>query len=247
MARTITSPGVQITEKDLSLRTDIPAGTNVVVPGFAPQGPISEPVFITTASELEAIYGVPTTPAERYFYYSCKEVLNSPAVLTTIRLPYGDDTGSAFSKSYSGLFYPMLSSSANPSVSAEWTIGAPTHVTLNPEQYSKLIEGNFTWTATHANSAANVDLVGDVEVTAGFVVLNDLQTTVNEIAEGYYVGFADNKAVSVDSPNFDSILSISTLSADDTYTSVVSSRLDFNLAATKFGFGIFRKGWLHWF
>ncbi|MFZ9876485.1 MAG: phage tail sheath C-terminal domain-containing protein [Candidatus Nanopelagicales bacterium] len=233
MARTITSPGVQITEKDLSLRTDIPAGTNVVVPGFASQGPISEPVFITTASELEAIYGIPTTPAERYFYYSCKEVLNSPAVLTTVRLPYGDDTGSAFSKSYSGLFYPMLSSSANPSVSAEWTIGSPKHVTLSPEQYSKLIEGNFTWTNTHSNSAADVELVGDVEVTAGFVVLNDLQTTINEIAEGYYIGFADNKAVSVDSPNFDSILAVSTLSADDVYTSVVSSRLDFNLSATK--------------
>jgi hypothetical protein len=233
MARIITSPGVQITEKDLSLRTDIPAGTNVVVPGFAPQGPISEPVFITTASELEAIYGIPTTPAERYFYYSCKEILNSPAVLTTVRLPYGEDTGSAFAKSYSGLFYPMLSSSANPSVSAEWSIGAPKHVTLSPEEYSKLTEGNFTWTATHTGSGADIDLVGDVEVTAGFIILNDLQTTVNEIAEGYYVGFADNQSVSIDSPNFNSILSVTTLSSDDVYTSVVNSRLDFNLSATK--------------
>jgi hypothetical protein len=233
MARTITSPGVQITEKDLSLRTDVPAGTNVIVPGFASQGPISEPVFITTASELEAIYGVPTTPAERYFHYSCKEILNSPAVLTTVRLPYGEDTGSAFAKSYSGLFYPMLSSSANPSVSAEWSIGAPKHVTLSPEQYTKLTEGNFEWTGTHIGSAASVDLVGDVEVTAGFVVLNDLQTAVNEIAEGYYVGFADNKAVSVDSPNFDSVLSVTTLSSDNAFTSVVNSRLDFNLSATK--------------
>jgi hypothetical protein len=148
-------------------------------------------------------------------------------------LPYGEGTGSSFGKSYSGLFYPMLSSSANPSVSAEWTISAPKHVTLSPEQYTKLTEGNFTWTNTHSNSAAIVDLVGDVEITAGFVILNDLQTTVNEIAEGYYIGFADNKAVSVDSPNFDSILSISTLSADDDYTSVVSSRLDFSLSATK--------------
>jgi hypothetical protein len=233
MARIITSPGVQITEKDLSLRIDIPAGTNVVVPGFAPQGPTSEPVFVTTASELEAIYGIPTTPAERYFYYTCREILNSPAILTTIRLPYGEGTGSSFAKSYSGLFYPMLSSSDNPSVSAEWIIGAPTHVTLNPEEYASLTEGNFDWTSTHTNSAANVDLVGDMEISAGFMILNDLQTAINEIAEGYYVGFADNKAVSLDSPNFDSLLSISTLSADDDYTSVVSSRLDFKLSATK--------------
>jgi hypothetical protein len=233
MSRTITSPGVEIREKDLSLRADIPAGTNVVVPGFAPQGPTSEPIFITTASELESVYGIPTTAAERYFYYTCREILNSPAILTTVRLPYGEGTGSAFAKSYSGLFYPMLSSSANPSVSAEWTIGAPTHVTFSPEQYAKLTEGNFNWTDTHSNSAAAVDLIGDVEISAGFIILNELQTAINEIAEGYYVGFADNKAVSVNSPNFDSLLSILTLSADDDYTSVVSSRLDFKLSATK--------------
>ena len=72
MARTINSPGVQITEKDLSLRVQTPVGTQVVVPGFAPQGPTSEPLLITSMSEFEAIYGIPTTPAERYFYYSCK-------------------------------------------------------------------------------------------------------------------------------------------------------------------------------
>jgi hypothetical protein len=233
MARTITSPGIEIREKDLSLRIDIPAGTNVVVPGFAPQGPISEPIFVTSASELEAIYGIPTTPAERYFYYSCREILNSPAILTTLRLPYGEDTGSSHAKSYSGLFYPMLSSSANAAVSAEWTIGAPTHVTLSPDDYSSLMEGNFTWNDTADGTIASVD-ISTGEVKAGFVVLNDLQTTVNEIAEGYYVGFADNKSVSIDSPNFDSILSITTLSGDDDFSQVSTSRLDFALSATKF-------------
>jgi hypothetical protein len=230
MARTITSPGVQITEKDLSLRIETPAGTNVIVPGFATQGPISEPLFITTASELEAIYGIPTTPAERYFYYSCKEVLNSPAVLTTLRLPYGADTGSAYSKSYSALFYPMLSSSANPSVSAEWEIGAPTHVSLTPSQYTKIVEGNFIWTGTEDALVSN--LSADAEVSAGFIILNDLQTTVNEVAEGYYIGFADNKSVSTSSPNFESILAVTTLSGDNNYLNVATSRFDFALSAT---------------
>ena len=230
MARIITSPGVQITEKDLSLRIETPAGTNVVVPGFAPQGPVSEPLFITTASELESIYGIPTTPAERYFYYSCKEVLNSPAVLTTLRLPYGADTGSAYSKSYSALLYPMLSSSDNPSLSAEWEIGAPTHISLTPSQYTKIVENNFLWTGTETGSASN--LSGDAEITAGFIILNDLQTTVNEVAEGYYVGFADNKSVSTSSPNFESILSVTTLSGDSNYLNVASTRLDFALSAT---------------
>ncbi|MEY5134390.1 MAG: hypothetical protein RL709_79, partial [Pseudomonadota bacterium] len=71
--RTINSPGVQITEKDLSLRLNSPVGTNVLVPGFANQGPVSEPILITSASELESIYGLPTNAAERYFHYTCKE------------------------------------------------------------------------------------------------------------------------------------------------------------------------------
>jgi hypothetical protein len=234
MARYINSPGVQITEKDLSLRTEIPAGTNVVVPGFAAQGPISEPLLITTTSELESIYGIPTTPAEKYFYYSCKEVLNSPAVLTTVRLPYGAELGTAFSNSYSGLFYPMLSSSASPSVSANWQIGAPKHVTLTSSQYEKLVKGNFEWTATSAASGADITgLSGDIEVEAGFFILNDLQTVINEISEGYYVGFADNSAVFADSPNFDSIKSINSLSATSgSYLSIAGDRIDFALSAT---------------
>ena len=68
MSRIINSPGVQITEKDLSLRETVPTGTITVVPGFASQGPISEPLQITSLSEFERIYGTPTTTAEKYFY-----------------------------------------------------------------------------------------------------------------------------------------------------------------------------------
>jgi hypothetical protein len=233
MARTITSPGVEITEKDLSLRADIPAGTNVVVPGFAPQGPISEPINITTASELEAIYGIPTTPAERYFYYSCKEVLNSPASLVTMRLPYGADTGSAFANSYSALFYPVLSSvGSDPTKLVEWTILEPMHVSLSPQNYSKLLEGNFEWTDVNSMSSVDVDLVSN-EIAAGFFILNDLQTTINELGEGYYVGFADNASVSNLSPNFDSVKELVALSATNDYLYIEENRLDFALSATK--------------
>jgi uncharacterized membrane protein (Fun14 family) len=235
MARIINSPGVQITEKDLSLRLEAPAGTNVLVPGFASQGPVSEPLLITTSSELEAIYGIPTTPAEKYFYYSCKEVLNSPAVLTTLRLPYGEGTGSGFSSAYSGLFYPMLSATTSSGAISAWEIGAPSHVSLTPQQYTKIVEGNFEWTAAAEGDAT---LGATIEVGAGFFILNDIQSVVNEIGEGYYVGFADNLAVQTDSPNFDSILSIKSLTADNSdYSSLAtaasSSRIDFALSATK--------------
>jgi len=138
MALTFTSPGVQINEKDLSLRANLPTGTSVVVPGFASQGPSSEPLLITTVSELESVYGIPTTAAERYFYYSCREVLNSPATLTTIRLPYGDSTGEGFASAYSGLFFPMTSASGGG-----WTINAPIHQTLSLSAYQAIVAGNF--------------------------------------------------------------------------------------------------------
>ena len=225
MARIINSPGVQITEKDLSLRTQIQAGTTIVVPGFAPQGPVSEPLLITSTSELESIYGIPSTPAEMYFYYSCKEVLNSPGVLNTVRLPYGANTGSAYSDSFGALFYPMTSATG------EWEIGAPITTSLNQDQYTRLVEGNFDWVGT-GSSVLSAKLTGDVKINAGFFILNDLQTVVNEYAEGYYVGFADNLAVSTSSPNFESILALTTLTASNTFGPIATDRIDFALSAT---------------
>jgi hypothetical protein len=225
MARIINSPGVQITEKDLSLRTQIQAGTTIVVPGFASQGPTSEPLMITSTSELESIYGIPSTPAERYFYYSCKEVLNSPGVLNTLRLPYGSGTGSSYSSSYGALFYPMTSATGT------WTIGKPVAASLDQTQYTKLVEGNFDWTGT-GSSVLSAKLTGDVKINAGFFVLNDMQTVINEYSEGYYIGFADNSAVAAGSPDFESILSLNTLTAANVFGPITTDRVDFALSAT---------------
>ena len=52
MARTIESPGVQITEVDLSLNPVLPTGTNVLVAGFAPQGPTDEVLQVSSLSEF---------------------------------------------------------------------------------------------------------------------------------------------------------------------------------------------------
>lgn len=294
MARIINSPGVQITEKDLSLRIETPAGTQVFVPGFAAQGPTSEPIMITSISEFESIYGTPTNAAERYFYYSCKEILNSPAILNTIRLPYGAEGGSAFSSNYSGLFYPMLSSAG------EWEIGAPVYKNLTQDQYTKLTQNNFEWinptTATSeitsvvsslstvtysaaasatglafalANDIDGQDIIistisgpdglsatftfnltgyettmiatpenllhddGELSVAAGFFILNDLQTVVNEVAEGYYIGFADNSSTGLNSLDYDSIKTATTLSGSSGFAALNTDRLDFALSASK--------------
>jgi len=106
MARTIQSPGVEIKEIDLTLRANLPIGTYVMVPGFADRGPTDEVVQVTSQTEFENIYGLPTTPAERYFYHSVRPLFNSPANVLTYRLPYGADKGAGFGNSYGVLAYP---------------------------------------------------------------------------------------------------------------------------------------------
>lgn len=105
--RTIISPGVEIREKDLSLIAPPNVGTTVFVPGFASQGPLDEVIKITTKDELDLIYGKPTNSAERYFYHTVSEVLNSPAHVFTTRLPYGSGGGVGFGSKYSALAYPV--------------------------------------------------------------------------------------------------------------------------------------------
>ena len=102
---TIASPGVEIREWDLSNIALPNVGTNVYVTGFAAQGPYDEVILITTQQDLDQIYGPPTNSAERYFYHTAKEVLNSPANLYTSRLPYGAGNGDGFGSQYSALVY----------------------------------------------------------------------------------------------------------------------------------------------
>ena len=108
MARTINSPGVEIFERDESETSSLQAGTNILVQGFAHQGPTNELIRISSKDELNQVYfggNGPTNDAERFFYHSCAEILNSPANLYTIRLPYGLSDGEGFSGKYVALAY----------------------------------------------------------------------------------------------------------------------------------------------
>jgi len=109
MARSIQSPGVEIVEKDLSLSPVLPVGTNIFMTGFAGKGPSDEILQITSLEEFEQVYGVPTNSAERYFYYSARQVLNSSSGnLFLSRMPYGDGTGDGYGTSYGALVYPAV-------------------------------------------------------------------------------------------------------------------------------------------
>lgn len=169
MARSINSPGVQITETDLSNYQQIGGGTTVFVPGFAAQGPTDETLVITSLAELEQVYGAPETAAERYFYYTCKEILNSPATLLTSRLPYGSGSGIGYNDAYSALVYPVLSGYSSEGVNIEsptsWSIGEPYAISLTVEQYEKLLRNDFTW-----------DSLGEIYDTETTVVFNELSS-----------------------------------------------------------------------
>lgn len=108
MARTIESPGVEIREIDLTNVTTLPVGTNVFVQGFANRGPVNELINITSTKEFEQLYGAPTNAAEKYFYETAKQVLNSPGRLVVNRLPYGAAEGTGSSRSQSALIFPYV-------------------------------------------------------------------------------------------------------------------------------------------
>ena len=121
MARTIEAPGVEINEVDLSLRTVTPVGTKVLLHGFANQGPTNELIQVSTKNELDEVFfgnAGPKNAAERYFYYSAGEILNSPATLYVTRFPYGSAAGTGFNGDYTLLAFPFESSNASVSTRA---------------------------------------------------------------------------------------------------------------------------------
>lgn len=240
--RMIQSPGVEINEIDLSLRLPTPAGTTIYATGFSDQGPVDEVVQVSSINEFEQIYGLPKTPAERYFYHTVKACASSQARVLVNRLPYGANTGDGFGSYVSVLAYPAavtkteyaptaivgtLSStgafttpstfSDSGSLSSELTyfVGAPIQVTLTQTEYSKLLAGNLrtpAWSDTPYPGSMNGP--ADIIASCAFVVVNKGQSTINNQGHGYYIGLADNTAVNPASA-YDALL--------DAYTTSISS------------------------
>jgi hypothetical protein len=251
MARTIQSPGVEINEIDLSLRPNIPAGTSILVSGFADKGPTDEVIQVTSASEFEQIYGLPTTPAERYFYHSVRPLFNSPANILAYRLPYGEQTGVGFGNTYGALAYPAVgiglsgtgvsldtytqptstnSNGDTVDVPGVYVLGKPYHMELTQEEYLQVLQQEgFNWTNDLAASPDTFANLGNAAV----VVLNKGQTTVNGRFEGYYLGLADNTNLN-DATDFDAILTAETVAASASVTSnylrLPTQRLNFTLS-----------------
>ena len=237
MARTINSPGVQIVEKDYSQYQNIIGGTTVFLPGFAPQGPTDEVLQVTTISEFETIYGTPQTAAERYFYYSAKEILNSPSNLLTTRIPYGSGYGAGFANNYSALLFPVASASDNT-----FRIGSPVFKSLTDDEYNDILQNNVTWSALVSTSVSSTSVelgltpafTGNTFTNTGFIVCNKSKTAQNELFEGYYLTVTDNVEFNRGS-DFTAVTQYYALTGDSgnsPWNIVPSSKYDFALSAS---------------
>lgn len=146
--RSINSPGIQITERDLSTVQPPPVGTSVFVAGFSPEGPTDVVLQVSTAPELENIFGKPTTAAERYFNHTCRQILNSQGNLLATRLPYGEESGNNVAAlQYSALIYPVQSQASSSGTVNGFNVASPIHVALNEQEYRAVVDGNYTWQA----------------------------------------------------------------------------------------------------
>lgn len=257
--RTIQSPGVEINEIDLSLRPVINVPTTVLIPGFAPQGPIDEILQPTSLSEFEQIYGKPTNAAERYFYHTVKAMFQSQAEVLVSRMPYGSGSGAGFTDSYSALVYPVTSYNGSYLTEAgtvpatggvglsganTYFLGQPTQIELNSQEYQSILNGEafsswnniptqFSFTSTGASKLTQL-------ANAGMIVLNKAQTSINNRFEGYYIGTIDNTNLNP-ATQFDGINQIRSVDsqANSTFNflNVPRTRLNFSLSATQFGLG----------
>jgi len=249
MARTIESPGVEIKERDLSLTANLPVGTNIFVQGFAAQGPTDELLNVTSVSEFEQIYGLPTNAAERYLYQTCSQVLQSPGNLLVTRFPYGTGDGTGYGNQYTALLYPMTGtlpvSSYDFGLSAtvwtdtatlftaatSYTIGVPTLITLTDAEYTMLRNNNISWPASGSVVPATVTHLSDLSASnTGLIIVNDYKTTVDDGYQGYYVVVGDNTGLS--DTTYDKVRAIEYSDpGTNTWTDIPETKLQFSLSS----------------
>jgi hypothetical protein len=206
MARTIQSPGVEIREIDLTLSPVIPVGTNIFLAGYCNKGPTDEVTQITSVEELEQVYGTPTNPAERYFYYTARQVLNgSSGNLYVNRLPYGKGVGEGYGSKYGALVYPIVSVTQNENVNVYRNVSkipstyfsnfGPTQI--NIINSSGLSSEFASLTANGLNTYKKFSLVDgtalkgalesyrDAVGTSNPTLSTQVQISINDIVQGY--------------------------------------------------------------
>ncbi len=245
--RTIQSPGVEIRESDLSLRT-AQTGTTTYIAGFASEGPTDEVIGLGNISEFEQIYGTPKTPAERYFYHTARAALNSSGSLLVNRLPYGGGNGAGFGTKIGVLAYPAINADpvtgvpatffSTASAGGTYIIGRPKLFSVTPDEYRKIKSGElFEFTDRVGKATEFKNTIASLS-SAAMLIFNKGQSTIDNQFNGYYVGIGDNSNINP-ARNFDAITDTFTVTGSAanaaggaTFTRIPTERFEFQLSAT---------------
>ena len=244
--RKIASPGIQISETDLSLGPVTITGTTVFVPGFAAQGPVNLPLTVASLSEYQQIFGLPTNGAERYFYNTVKAVFQSPANVMVTRLPYGE---AAQANTVGLLAYPavfvdtsvsntdtdsLTATSAqnfSQATSGTWILGAPSHYNLTQSQFAQFQNGSlFSYNDTYGTLNSDLSSLGN----AALIITNPSTTNIDGLYEGYYIGVADNTNLNPATQHN----TISKIYSLNTSASYVGSSYYQNVPSARYGFAL---------
>lgn len=165
---TLKSPGVQITERDLSQYTEAIAGTAVLVTGFASKGRDYEPILLTSRSAWLQQFGEPSNEAERYFFNASMEVINQGGTLYACKLPYKNDALNKFV----GKTYTVDVSDAYPkSISSvvEYINSIPGFKEVIAGDYTNFLEKTETDDATKYSLWHASDVKNDLDRFIGSV------------------------------------------------------------------------------
>jgi hypothetical protein len=192
--RRIQSPGVQITETDLTRRPTAlqPVRPAAMVTGFATQGPTDEIVKITSMAQFDTVYGLPETAAERYLSHTVRQLVSTGSDVYVSRLPYGTGGGEdSQQNAYSALLFPVLPHGENYGDAESYYILPPKSVLIKESEYeNKIKESNISFNsslATGSISSFNTSFTLNKQVaTAVFLdVVNELRITDTSVVNSY--------------------------------------------------------------
>ena len=191
------SPSIGVSENDVSQIITAPTGTTVLIAGFSEMGPVEEPTFLSSLTEHDSIFGIPTCPATRNSRNAVEQILTtSPGNVLYTRMPFGSGGGLGYSSEYSALVFPVVGVSA---------------VEVNPCDYYRTVDEtncsiNFPWlingsTPSFVSSAicyGSENLacpLASQDESAGYLYIHDHPVEYDSILTGFkFVVDGDNVA-----------------------------------------------------
>ena len=119
-----------------------------------------------------------------------------------------------------------------------YVLGAPKFFDLTLEQYKGVIDGS-AFTSTGSNWSLTAGTTSEINSPsdfgkAGFIILNKIQSTINNRWEGHYIGLADNTNLEANS-NHDSVISVYTNGASSGARGLSINNM-IQMPTTKFAF-----------